>query len=113
SLGSIKPWALRDNSRNDGAAITCAVGSYLPNPWGLHDMHGNVKEWCEDVFGKYYKARVEDPKVAGSGKDRVLRGGSFHLPAHLCRSAAREKRHFEDRNDQNGFRVVLVPHVRN
>ena len=52
------------------------IGKELPNPWGLYDMHGNVKEWCQDWYGPYDTLQVvRDPTGAASGSYRVLRGG--------------------------------------
>jgi formylglycine-generating enzyme required for sulfatase activity len=84
------------------------VGSYDPNAWGLYDMHGNVLQWCKDVYDANYRA-VE---TAGSS-DRVARGGCFRLPAADCRAARRF--HFAPTLRASpsqgpppiGFRVVL------
>lgn len=65
------------------------VGTYRPNPWGLHDMHGNVLEWCEDGFASYPAFGTEVP--APAAHERVLRGGDFATLAPFCRSAARYK----------------------
>ena len=94
---------------------TQLVGKLAANPWGLHDMYGNVAEWVEDCWHKYY---LEAPKTdkawtSNSGwftnncKERVLRGGSWFSPAFELRSAYRYK-HFEFNRSQNkGFRLVL------
>jgi len=67
---------------------TKAVGSYNPNAFGLHDMHGNVWEWCEDWRGDYRAGGVIDPKGPPTGERRILRGGSCD-GASDCRSSGR------------------------
>ena len=82
------------------------VGSYLPNAWGLYDMHGNVYEWCLDIYGDYTGAET-DPAGASTGFRRVSRGGSYLSKASLCRSAFRYIRSTHEYTDV-GFRVFLV-----
>src|SRR5439155_13313759 len=70
---------------------THPVGQKRPNPWGLYDMHGNVAEWCHDVFGKdYYQTSPENnPLGPAEGKEYVLRGGSWKSAAEALRSSYR------------------------
>ena len=68
---------------------TVAVGSFASNAWGLHDMHGNVWEWCQDWYGDYPTGSATDPKGPSSGVLRVFRGGSWGDGARICRSADR------------------------
>jgi formylglycine-generating enzyme required for sulfatase activity len=89
---------------------TAVVGSYVPNAFGLHDMHGNVSEWCLDSYALYAPGPVTDPFVTG-GPYRVLRGGSrdsFNT-AFFCRSAKRISYTPGSTDNSLGFRVVLAP----
>ncbi|MBM4050340.1 MAG: formylglycine-generating enzyme family protein [Planctomycetes bacterium] len=68
-----------------------SVGEKPANAWGLHDMHGNVSEWCNDWHAAdYYKSSPEkDPRGPETGQKRVLRGGSFNSPPAKCAASFR------------------------
>ena len=66
---------------------TIPVGSLPANPWGLHEMHGNVFEWVSDWYGDYSSASAVDPQGPASGTHRVVRGGSWNGDARGVRSA--------------------------
>ena len=88
---------------------TTEVGTFLPNAFGLYDMHGNVLEWCEDDWHSDYKGAPDDGSawVESDRKstDRLLRGGSWlNIPVN-CRSAGRNDDARDYRINNVGFRV--------
>jgi len=87
---------------------TLPVGVYVPNAFGLYDMHGNAWEWCLDSYSAYGSASVTDPFVTGL-PNRVIRGGGWLSGSSDCRSATRSFRDPGSSNYYVGFRVVLAP----
>jgi formylglycine-generating enzyme required for sulfatase activity len=89
---------------------TTKVGIYPANVFGLHDMHGNVNEWCSDWAGqKYYEeSEKDDPKGPASGSNRVVRGGCWGSSAMGCRSARRSWSQPTYRSIDIGFRNALA-----
>lgn len=86
---------------------TTPVGSFPANPWGLHDMHGNVWEWCEDWFGAYPTGTATDPTGPQTSSHRVLRGGSWRNDPRYLRSASRYSDAPSPRDIIIGFRLSL------
>ena len=94
--------------KNSGSK-THPVGEKLANSWGLHDMHGNVWEWCEDVWHENYNGAPSDGSawLTGGGQNRrALRGGSCGNNDNNCRSASRNW-YYAFNCDDLGFRVVV------
>jgi formylglycine-generating enzyme required for sulfatase activity len=85
---------------------TTTVGSYEPNAWGLHDMHGNASEWCFDSYNDRLRGGT-DP-IADSGYQRVLRGGDYQDNART-RSAARIALAYNNRMAGTGLRLARSP----
>jgi formylglycine-generating enzyme required for sulfatase activity len=100
---------LTENDANIKSSGPMVAGARKANAWGFFDMHGNVFEWCEDVYGKdYYKQSPPDDPLGPSaaGNERVIRGGAFDSSPILHRSASRQSRKPNDANARIGFRVA-------
>jgi formylglycine-generating enzyme required for sulfatase activity len=88
---------------------TTPVGSFPPNAFGLYDMHGNVWEWCEDVWHENYEGAPNDGRpwlTGGNHNRRVLRGGSWTYNPRFCRCANRYWLNPDFDFNYYGFRVV-------
>jgi len=89
---------------------TISVDSFSPNAWGLYQMHGNVWEWCEDVWHANYKGIPQDGSPwlkDGEQNIHSVRGGSWSRLANGCRSANRDRNDSVSGNYDLGFRVVI------
>lgn len=99
-----------DKQYPGGAAGVRRVGQKQPNAWGLHDMLGDVYEWCLDYASPALPGgSVSDPTGPAAGLDRIIRGGSWHSDAVYCRAASRKWNAPDNGLPFIGFRVALTP----
>jgi formylglycine-generating enzyme required for sulfatase activity len=113
---TLSPGSANYNASTDGSGPseenrqkTMPVGSFPPNAFGLHDMHGNVSEWVEDCFHNDYTAKAPvdgSAWVEGNCTGRVLRGGSWEDSDAELRSAARVGEYRYNSSYTDGFRIA-------
>jgi len=116
AFGGKPKWYLRDDRFDDRALVSAPVGSYRPNPWGLHDMAGNVGEWTRTAYRPYPygeddgRNAAPDPRSSSldpRGECRVVRGGSWDDKPNRSRSAFRWGYPAWRKVYNVGFRVVV------
>ncbi len=110
--GQVYSGAYGDGPQGIYREQTVPVGQFPPNHWGLYDLHGNVWEWCQDVWHDSYAGAPSDGSawLAGAEQEdrRVLRGGAWGSDPGACRSAYRLRFARADRDYFVGFRVLCV-----
>ena len=104
--------AYADGPSGEDRRQTTDVASFPANTWGLHDMHGNVWEWCLDLYYSDYHDSPADGSARERGwslfQSRLLRGGSWNYRPSFCRSAFRDYFDPAIRNHDMGFRVCCI-----
>ena len=93
---------------DDGYPVTAPVGSFQPNAFGLHDILGNVWEWCEDIYSKdaYSKHEGNNPVNTNGGSDRIIRGAGWIFEPGVVRCANRLFSDPANHHYSIGFRLI-------
>jgi len=114
-MGNFKgvyPRDFNEDHEVSGIYGSVEVGSYEPNPWGLYDVHGNLREWVFDNWNaRLPGGEVVDHAGPRTGSQKVIRGGGWEDPAQLTRSAVRNGLRPSTTSFSLGFRVVLGPEL--
>lgn len=98
---------LRNSKKGEDRRCTIVVGSLPANAWGLHEMHGNVNEWCENAYeGDEKLMHIPLESFPENASDRVIRGGSWIEPASYCLSGSRRRAPLDLTNFHLGFRLA-------
>jgi formylglycine-generating enzyme required for sulfatase activity len=100
-------WLPKDSRWNDGGLVSMKVASYLPNPWGLHDMHGNVAEWTRSAYRPYPYSDEYGRNQLDGDAPRVVRGGSWRDRPSRATSSYRLAYRPYQAVFNVGFRVIL------
>jgi len=87
---------------------THAVQQKEANPWGLYDLYGNVREWCQDWYAPYPESLQQDPQGPTKGNYKLCRGGSWKFAAAHCRSATRHLMRPGVASSDIGLRLVMA-----
>lgn len=85
---------------------TLPIGTFAPNSWGIHDMHGNVAEWCEDWYQDYQAKEKGIPTSKDATPYKVIRGGSWNSSKTSIRNASRDRHLPSERENTIGFRLA-------
>ena len=113
-FNALAPWRPADTRFDDKSRVSATIGCYRPNPWGLHDMHGNVAEWTSSEYCKYPYNPTKDgaanpspgSTVLHNGDKRTVRGGSWYDRPKRTRSAHRHPNRPYQTIYDVGFRVI-------
>jgi formylglycine-generating enzyme required for sulfatase activity len=105
-------WCNESLKRRTHTLIESQTAGGHENPFALYDMHGNVSEWCSDLYGEYDTQFEVDPIGPSVGSYRVHRGGCWDLLASDCRAAFRDWVDPSGRDYNLGFRLLLSPSVK-
>ena len=100
------PWRPADTRFDDGWRVAAPAGNFAPNPWGIHDMHGNVAEWTRSEYRPYPFVQETAPAASGAGRRMVVRGGSWIDLPKRARAAFRLHYDGSQAMFDVGFRVV-------
>ena len=104
--GAVPVWRPAISSQNDGFRVSAPVGSFQPNPWGLHDMHGNVSEWTRTIYSESPGGNTGAYESAAMER-RVVRGGSWYNRPQRATSSWRWGYQPWQRVYDVGFRVII------
>ena len=107
ALNRDKKWYLRDDRFDDAAMVTVKVGSYRANPWGLHDMGGNAREWTRSTYRPYPHDAADGRNEVSSRGEKVVRGGSWYVRPRQAGSAYRLNYPAWRKPFDVGFRVII------
>ena len=103
-------WIPHDVQVRDNGFLSTPAGSYLPNAWGLHDMHGNVWEWTTSALRPYPYMPGDGREQPGASEKRVVRGGSWYDRPSRCTASYRLAYAPWQRVFNVGFRVICAVH---